>query len=1243
MAESLLVPCSVVAKVVKNDTRVPKLTPTSPQERVDPFNRLAMLEAGIHIHWALPDALTSARLLTDDGQHGAVFPGVPDLWVVVRFNPPSPNTIRTWTAWVVDSCTQAVTPFSQWTPPAQRDPGMIHTAPGMLPSAKDLGFRGWGYFDDRAQPEFDLASIVYYPNCRGRFGFHDTLDGLPKTGNVSYTVFGWYSLQEHDPLFCAKDRSKLLFDWKLTDGTMRRIYQELATTLSVSPSAVASLAWTPPISVQAKPAVPMQKINQAATHTARRDKLQTVSQAFPKAPANAPGQSLVSIVAQATGPTEIRCHGSVMQVSLAGSADPPDLGKDTIVRLYPSIKRATAAVVAGTGAQEKDVDLLEMLLQDLDHQKGTSAGLIDLPGAAHALSFQGAPGKSQFYARLDILPPQHGEVAAFNLMTTQSTSGRPSSGHWPPMPQRTASMVTSFDAARLRSARLYQPSIPPKSQPTQAELDQEVDNWVTTARTALKAAKDAAKSPIDPQIVRVQDYRANAQPYRLGPTTDGSGPEGSGSWLDFSDPAAMKQMYLSARGARIYLPDASGLYEVPGPRWYRPWSPQVVLLGSGRSYRFGNDGFFEEDGFLRCRIGGHTLHTIATGAARVLGRDLLVGSVNFARRPGVPGELRTVIEEAALLDPDSSAPMFTDDVHGLWLSRDPKVSDQRNKLLSVAGGEHPSPVAITVWQNPWDPLFLDVNYTYAPSTIETSWTLDEEAVEFTPTGSPTTPVEVITERTRVTASIVKIAESALATKQTLDMSGNPIRAQSPPKNFDDLTFKNATILSAPLTSFDATLFSRNHRLRAGALSLTNLDLVDVFGITRSWAPGSDAAKATTPLTPRLPYWSRLQFRLQAASSQAQEASRSDSPICGWLVPNFVEHSLEVFDASGMALGRIRSDPPQFGNMTEQLVTLDVKFDPYPWVPANYPWNPTLKVFTDGVVAQKSEAIPPHQPPSKATYHETGLTALLRIIDTLRATVDPTPQNHDRKVQLLGRPIAIVVAHLWLETTAATVASDLKQDPPQLSAPPALPSIPVRVGAATRPDDGVLGCFLPPPQGSDWSKSQFAPVSSEAAGSAVFNGLLQGLTVPPDPHSGPNTKPDLPVTHPFIAPSRVFQVSPTQDQYVTILCDLKAGIYATCGVLPRKKILIPREFLDAGLRVLEPALQIGPFFLIQQGDTTIPVVPPPDITGYGAAVVRPDPAGPDPYPVTDVPPSMPVSDLPQKRASLSEGWYRLVKK
>ena len=115
----------VAARVVEADTAVPLLPDA-------PFAATGVLEAGVHVHWALPDALTHAS--TSDS-HLPWFRGVPDQWLVTRFDPVVADRPRSYRAWVVDSIDETATPLEQWTPP-DRPAELVHTAPGTLKLAR---------------------------------------------------------------------------------------------------------------------------------------------------------------------------------------------------------------------------------------------------------------------------------------------------------------------------------------------------------------------------------------------------------------------------------------------------------------------------------------------------------------------------------------------------------------------------------------------------------------------------------------------------------------------------------------------------------------------------------------------------------------------------------------------------------------------------------------------------------------------------------------------------------------------------------------------------------------------------------------------------------------------------------------------------------------------------------------------------------------------------------------------------
>ena len=82
------------------------------------------------------------------------------------------------------------------------------------------------------------------------------------------------------------------------------------------------------------------------------------------------------------------------------------------------------------------------------------------------------------------------------------------------------------------------------------------------------------------------------------------------------------------------------------------------------------------------------------------------------------------------------------------------------------------------------------------------------------------------------------------------------------------------------------------------------------------------------------------LRLQSAADPTVEANSHASPVCGILLPDFLDHSVQVFDGTGNSIGDLDHDPAN-GAV--------VRFTPYPWFVASLPpgadplanINPTL--------------------------------------------------------------------------------------------------------------------------------------------------------------------------------------------------------------------------------------------------------------------------------------------------------------
>jgi hypothetical protein len=209
-----------------------------------PFeDRGLQLKAGVHLHWALPDALTKGLI----SENGTIFPAVPNRWLVTRSKKEADGTERIERQWIVESdylypddlgalsgsiaipfCSEGnrppfrylgrKMPLSAWkkatTLPVTEYLGKLGyrlTAVGYEYEAKGLPERahGRGY----SEPTF----AAFYPNCQSVFGFHDA-DPPAALRGVQYDVMGWYSDSNQDCLQALKDPKGNITKQALKEG-----------------------------------------------------------------------------------------------------------------------------------------------------------------------------------------------------------------------------------------------------------------------------------------------------------------------------------------------------------------------------------------------------------------------------------------------------------------------------------------------------------------------------------------------------------------------------------------------------------------------------------------------------------------------------------------------------------------------------------------------------------------------------------------------------------------------------------------------------------------------------------------------------------------------------------------------------------------------------------------------------------------------------------------------------------------
>lgn len=210
------------------------------------------LEAGVHLHWAMPDALTRAP-----GGNGPVsFPPLPNRWLISRVVPNGLGAKH----WIVESDTLSTT-----APGASAAP-TVPISDSTQPAAAQRGFRylgAWEVFDGswsepaatngkslkalsgyelHAVATGDIAFAAFYPNARGVFGFWDDLSDLAQApAELMYVVTGWYGTPANDPLHAGLvlDQLQTQLGWTFASTAAQPL------TASYYSGLVQSLQWNP--------------------------------------------------------------------------------------------------------------------------------------------------------------------------------------------------------------------------------------------------------------------------------------------------------------------------------------------------------------------------------------------------------------------------------------------------------------------------------------------------------------------------------------------------------------------------------------------------------------------------------------------------------------------------------------------------------------------------------------------------------------------------------------------------------------------------------------------------------------------------------------------------------------------------------------------------------------------------------------------------------------------------------------
>lgn len=714
----------------------------------------------------------------------------------------------------------------------------------------------------------------------------------------------------------------------------------------------------------------------------------------------------------------------------------------------------------------------------------------------------------------------------------------------------------------------------------------------------------------------------------------------------------------------------------PGPRYWQPTNPTLVLRGAGRTLRHGHDGRFEEGETLACRLTGQPVQALK-GVVR--GRDLVapLGS------GGIPPECDDLVEEAALSDPsaiEATVEVATSPGKGAagvdavavrdrllaetTLNRSVRagVGDLADLApLSLQEGVLASPLASSQWTQPWIPLYAEWEAELHSDDRLDGWALGE--IDLEPVGDrPATTARTFTGRSHLAGAATKALSDTmdrfLDREARLDIHGRGLLTPAQQTDLVELaaTLHTADVSVASLSGLvEGLLGFEPEALHAGMpaptrpptfvagghVRLTRLRLVDAFGrfldLTARLAdlqladayrddalPGGSALQA-----PRFTCPVRVRFRFLDATDDGREARVDETtpvlvrnPVAGYLLPDHADDAIEVFGPDGSPLGQL------FHRGVGRSVTWEGppgSDGPTATGPVGTGADAHLSRLCDAVV-RRDVAQPTGESP---------LSALLRVIDTTTWTVDPFGSTGTEHTSvLLGRPVALVRAH---------VGFDLIDDPGVDGAPAdvvaaragslaalADRAVDVRLGSLTRYDDGLLGYFV------DDDYSTLFPVHASVPSSALPVGAHQGFLGSVDEAKAFGDALDaLPIDTGFVSAEPTIRLRPGQTRLLTLLLLPGHGVHATCGVVPRKKLELSRSWVAEPLDRILPSFRVGPVLV----DPASIRMPPISAIGPSQQWTRRD--TPASWRNDPIAAASDLARLSEDPAEAQEGWVRAL--
>ena len=1169
-SKRILVPIDVQAYVANEANRETLVSVTGGPDDPLPFAEGTVPEAGIHLHWALPDALLRGG---DSAAGGELeMTELPDRWVVIRSLFPVGINRPMLRGWVVDAKKGSVTPLDQYS-------GATNSNENKPTFGQLDGTVG-------GSPLWTAS----YRASAGRFGFHDALEDLPSLKKVAkdgfeknvatYVVAGWHTDSNKDPLAASKaDLLDVLSElgWQL-DPEAEPPGNE--PDLAVAERLLAKGQFKQPAET-----TPTKIISRG------REESFTYIDVVPDMAL--PVRKAAKVLIAQKSPAFLSLfHGMITGVPvdalLSGADERPRNASLSVSAGFDTDDLVTALGAQTLGASLSQRRAAEMIAaaftSDLIDRIGTQDGLRDIAEREHNDMFSSLPGKPLPAAKLDHL---RAEDSASVHATTVGRKGRAKLGR-----QSTDKNLSPLP--QWRGKVIFRPA-GKKSSGNTRNIEEKSAKSVPGNRRTVERPAPRIFIPQPPSIA-IKGARPSLRHHFDGLHDD----EGR---LRCRYPNEAVKGIKGVVKARDLVPTlGSGAI----PPEVLTVVREAMVLNPYCSRWLANAAADKEENRVQYqhRIEGEMLRMFSIDG-RYDGSGVYTLSESEIS-PQAPGE---------------------ENWHSVSFSQTALKKQAAAELsrASYLEGSNPGPLGVTAWRQPWVPLWLEWRVELEGSTRISDWELGQLDMIRRGDSADIQMVE-IAGRSPINRGLGTALHSGIErwikAEQEREATNDSLTA-SQQSSLESLAnfLEPLDLASASLDGIREQLLGLNYRggffsapeaddrpevvadplpLFGGTLKFSALRLVDAFGRVLD-VPINNIHTITSleisdepssmKMSARIQGGARWLFRLVDPAYQGEpllapeafvnqlEPDLAVNPVAGFLLSDHIDESLEVFDIKGNALGQI----------SHHELTGAVRWEPAPGRPlppgagpmAELPPSATpLGKLAAGVI--RSDV---RQRDGKPPQSESSLTALLRAIDTTLWTVDTYSTLGSATVAgLVGRPIAVVKATLRLDipddlddvrvdseetAKARRAAFDALRDE----------SFPVRLGDLQRSDDSLLGYFI------DDNYDHFHLVDKSIAALARDSGRRRGqLGLLGQVHI-----PDVqPLDHPYLFSDDTLYIKPGQSYRLTLLMLPAGKVNLTSGVLPRKSLALNDAWINRGLKRVIPSVRVGPV-LVDPEEIRLPKV------------------------------------------------------